>query len=134
SLCRFSLFLFFLLRQPVPLEFAEVGEGFQVSHAIEIDVAHEMVEFVLNDSRKKVFGNELELFAIAIQRLDTKFSPAWNSASKIRNAEAALPIFHELLVQNRHGWIHQNSHRNIAARAVAFDDGNRERFMNLWRR
>src|SRR5262245_22773651 len=106
-------------------------QGFQVSHAVEVDLTHQVVELMLDDPREKTFGCESDVLAISIQRVDTQFAPARNTAAKIRNTEAALPVFDQLLIEDGDARVDQNSQRNVSSRTAAFDDRDGERFMNL---
>src|SRR5262249_5412877 len=57
--------------------------------------------------------------------------PARYPPAKIGDAEATFPIFDQLLIEDRHLRIYEDSYRDGATRPVAFDDGNRKGFVNL---
>src|SRR5262245_44733568 len=84
--------------QPVSLELGEMREGFQIRHAIEVDVAHQVIELMLDDTREKAFGRDLNLLPIPIEGIDTQLAPPWDAAAKFRNAETTFPIFDQLLI------------------------------------
>src|SRR5215475_7425972 len=84
---RSSLVLFWR-RQPIPLKFGEVRQCLEVGHPVEIDMSHQVIEFVLDDARKKAIRRNLDLSSLPVQRIDTKFAPARDTATKIRNTEA----------------------------------------------
>ena len=55
--------------QPVTGKFLQEGERGKIAHAIEVNFAVEMIEFVLDDTGMKIFGDEVELVTIAIESL-----------------------------------------------------------------
>src|SRR5215467_3181888 len=120
-----------LRRQPIPLEFGKVSQRFQVRHPIELDLAHQVVELVLDDAGEKTFSRNLDLRSVATERVNAQFTPPRNTAAEIRNTEAALPILDKFFIEYRHLRIHDYSYRNFAARAMTFDDGDGEGFVDL---
>src|SRR4030095_10060707 len=86
---------------------------------------------MLDHSREKAFGSDLDLLPFPIERINTQLAPPWHTPTKIGNAQATLPIFDQLVVEDSHLRIHKDSHRDGATRPVAFDDGNRKGFVNL---
>src|SRR3989454_12770335 len=42
-----------LLRQPVPLKLGQVRQRFEITHAVQVDLAHQVIELVLNDASKE---------------------------------------------------------------------------------
>jgi hypothetical protein len=99
-------------------------ECFEVAHPVKVDIATQVIEFVLNDPREEAFGSQLNSLTVAIQRVDAKFSPARNTAPKIRDAEASFPVLDTAFIQDRYVGIHEHSHWNVAARTMTFDDGD----------
>src|SRR4026208_1751413 len=59
--------VFFLLRQPVALKLVEMAQGFEIAHAVEINSSHQVIELVLDHSRKETFSVDLDLVSLAIQ-------------------------------------------------------------------
>src|SRR5438874_2369342 len=97
-------------------------QGLQIAHAVDIKLAHQMIELMLNHACEESFGGDLNPLTMAIQRIDAEPAPSWNPAAKIRNAEAAFPIFDKLFIEDGDIGIYQNGHRNITAGTAAFDD------------
>src|SRR5262252_8876483 len=78
---RSSLVLF-RRRQPIPLKFGEVRQRLEVGHPVEVYTAHQVIEFVLDNARKKALGRNLDLSSLSVQRIDAKFAPARYPATK----------------------------------------------------
>src|SRR5438105_1748143 len=106
-------------------------ESCEIAHAIQIDLSHQVIELVLDDTRGEVCGDEFEPISMTVQRVDAKSSPAGNLAPHIGNAEASLPIFDKVLVKYRDIGIDQHRHRNVPTRSMTFNNGDREGLMNL---
>src|SRR5438067_833478 len=108
-----------------------MGERCEVAHPVKVNLAHQVVEFMLDDASEESFGRNLNLPALTIQGIDSQFAPSGNKAAEIGNTQTAFPILDEFLIEDGDIRIHEYRHWNVAARPVAFENGQRERFMNL---
>ena len=48
-----------------------MSQGFQIRHAIEVDLTHQVIELMLDHSREKAFGRDLDLLSLPIEGIDT---------------------------------------------------------------
>ena len=83
-----------------------MGQGFQVRHTIEVDLAHQVIELMLDHSRKKAFGCDLDLFSFPIEGINTQLAPSRNTSAKFGNTQATFLIFDQFLIKDRHLRIH----------------------------
>src|SRR5262245_46739399 len=108
-----------------------MSQGSQIRHPIEVDLTHQVIELMLDHSREKALGSDLDLLPFPVECINTELAPPWHPPAKVGNAQATLPIFDQLLVEDSYLRIHKDSHRNSATRPLAFDDGNSKGFVNL---
>src|SRR5215475_8776928 len=55
-----TLIVLLLYPQPVLVPLREVGQRGEVTHAIEVDTAVEMIRFVLDDPREELLGHAVD--------------------------------------------------------------------------
>src|SRR5437016_11723611 len=78
--------------EPVTLELGQEGEALHRSHAVEVDLAVQVIELVLEDARVKALRRIAEQTPVAAERLDPEARPARHLAAQVGDAEAALPV------------------------------------------
>src|SRR5207249_10607370 len=73
--------------EPVALELGQEGEALHRSHAVEVDLAVQVIELVLEDARVKALRRITERLAVAAERLDAEARPARYLATQVGDAE-----------------------------------------------
>ena len=124
---------------PVPRVLLQIRQRLERAHAIEEQHAVQMIGLVLDDARGKIVRRDVDLAAGAIHRVDPDRARARHAAADVRDAQAALPVFHDLRADRRDDRIDEH-HRLVIGRqrvvVVRRDGGDEDAqaLVNLRRR
>jgi integrase len=133
-----SWFPLLLVPLHVVLHLLDEGQAAHVGHAVEVDVAVEVVALVLDDAREEVLGLEGEGIAMAVEGIELQPLESRHDASEIRYGEAALPAGLALVAEGRHDGVHEHEEGHLGPRPVVagrdLDDGEANALVNLRRR
>src|SRR5262245_64564949 len=87
--------------KPIPGEFLQESQSRKIAHAVQIDLAVQMIELMLNHAGMEVVGDKVELSSVAVERLHSNRLVTGHAAAQVGNTEATFPILFHLLRQRR---------------------------------
>src|SRR5262245_20516244 len=115
--------------EPVLVPLGDVGERGKVAHAIEIDLAVEMVGLVLAHAREEILGDYVDRLALAIEALQTHRGEAGHHPPHVGDRKAPFPALLHLVGQRRDDRIdedHQRHRRRVRVAGIAEDLDDRD--------
>src|SRR5262249_61030690 len=79
----------------------EEGQRLERRHSIEEEHAVQVIGFVLDHARRKIVRVQLEALGVAVQCSNLDLPGAGDAPADIGDAEAALPILHDVVANSR---------------------------------
>src|SRR5206468_5558286 len=109
------------------LEFLPGAERRRVAHAIDEELAEEMIDFVLKGSGRQAACDEIDVPPLAVPRAHAYLDVAEYFAPQVRHAEAPLVVAEELVADGLEHRVDENRERDVRlvriARVVVHLDG-----------
>src|SRR5215510_2008672 len=97
-----TLIVLLLDPQPVLVPLRKVGQRREVAHAIQIDLAVQMVRLVLDHASEELLGLAGDPDAVAVVGLEPDSRVPRNHPAHVRHREAPFPAILHLLGGGRH--------------------------------
>src|SRR5438445_3852277 len=122
--------------KPVLLPFGDVSERGEITHAIEVDVAVQVIGLVLGDAREEVLGDDALKLALAVVILEPDRRVSRHQPPHVGNGQAALPALFHLIRQRRDDGVDDHGERDLGGLGITrvgldLDDGDLLERVNL---
>src|SRR5262249_5405685 len=114
-----TLIVLLLYPQPVLVPLREVGERGEVSHAVEVDTAVEVIRLVLDHSREELLGHPVDPRAFPIVALAPDRRIPRHHAAHVGDGEAAFPSVLHLVRHRCHHGIDEYGERDGGGVGIA---------------